>query len=326
MLEVVIYALVKSITFALFALGFTFAYGVSRLPNFAHGAIFILTGFLAWTFVNDFGMSYLLSMILAVAIAAAIGALIYQFVLIRLRGMPTSEIIASFAFSLIILEGLRIQGIGPFKGFIGPGYAIDPFIVNEYNPVDFSYIGIRIMDAFTIKGAEGTLFDPNSINFFGVAIDAQRLVIVAGGILLVAGLWAYTRYTKTGLSLTGIAQDEQAAMMVGVNSDKMAMISLAIGSAFAGIAALLLLPLGNLAVEKGYEVLILALAVCIIGGLGSWTGAVAAAFILGFATNLSTVFFGAMWEDVVLIGTIILILAFKPSGLMGKQKELEERT
>jgi len=300
MLEIVIYGLVRSMTFALLALGFTFAYGVSRLPNFAHGALYILAGFLTWTFVNDLGLWYPLSMLLGVAIVAVIGALIYQFVLIRLRGMPTSEIIGSYAFSLIILEGLRIQGgdlpfLSGFKGFIGPFYVLFPFL------------------------------DVN-LNIFGVLVDAQRLIVIGGGILLVAALWAFTKYTKVGLSLKGIAQDEQAAMMVGVDSDKMAMISLAIGSAFAGIAALLILPLGNIVVEKGYEVLIYALAVCIIGGLGSWIGAVIASFILGFATILSTRLFGAMWEEVVLVGTIILILAFKPSGLMGKQKELEERT
>jgi branched-chain amino acid transport system permease protein len=65
--------------------------------------------------------------------------------------------------------------------------------------------------------------------------------------------------------------------------------------------------------------------VCIIGGLGSWGGAVLASFVIAFAMKISTSFFGALWESVVLVGTIILILLFRPSGLLGKQKELEER-
>jgi len=83
--------------------------------------------------------------------------------------------------------------------------------------------------------------------------------------------------------------------------------------------------LGNIAAEQGYRVLVYALAVCIIGGLGSWAGTILASFVLGFSMITSTFLFGALWENVVLIGTIILILLFKPSGLMGKQKELEER-
>jgi branched-chain amino acid transport system permease protein len=142
---------------------------------------------------------------------------------------------------------------------------------------------------------------------------------------LVVALWLFTHHTKMGLSLRAIAQDEQAAMMLGVNSDKTGTIAMALGSALAGLAAVIILPLGNVTAEAGYKVLIQALAVCIIGGLGSWAGTIVAAFLVGFAMKFSTYFFGAMWESVVLVGTIILILLVKPSGLMGKQKELEER-
>jgi branched-chain amino acid transport system permease protein len=293
-MDVLIYGTVNSVVFALIALGFTLVYGVSRVPNFAHGSIYILVGFLTWSFVNDLKMNYALAIVVSLAIAAAIGLFIYQFILIRLRGMPTSEIIASFAVSLIILEGLRMQGIAGFKGFIGPFYVLRPFI-------------------------EGKL------KIAGVFVDYQRLIIIAAGVALVIVLWLFTHHTKMGLSLRAIAQDEQAAMMLGVNSDRMAMISLSIGSALAGLAAVTILPLGNITAETGYRVLIYALAVCIIGGLGSWVGAVLASFVIGFAMKLSTAIFGAMWESVVLVGTIILILLFKPSGLLGKQKELEER-
>jgi branched-chain amino acid transport system permease protein len=227
-------------------------------------------------------------------IAAIIGLIIYRFILIRLRGLPTSEIIASFAVGLIILEGLRMQGIAGFKGFIGPFYVLPPFI-------------------------EGKL------DILGVFVDYQRLIIIGAGFLLVASLWFFTHHTKLGLSLRAIAQDEHAAMMLGVNSDRTATISLSIGSALAGLAAVIVLPLGNVTAEAGYRVLIYALAVCIIGGLGSWAGAVLAAFVIGFAMKISTALFGAMWESVVLVGTIIIILLVRPSGLMGKQKELEER-
>ena len=168
-------------------------------------------------------------------------------------------------------------------------------------------------------------FIEGKINILGVFVDYQRLIIIAAGFLLVAAMWLFTHYTKLGLSLRAIAQDEHAALMLGINSDRTAMISLAIGSALAGLAAVIILPLGNITAEAGYRVLIYALAVCIIGGLGSWAGAVLASFLIGFAMKISTALFGAMWESVVLVGTIIVILLIMPSGLMGKQKELEER-
>ena len=293
-MDILIYGTVNSVIFSFIAVGFTLVYGVSRIPNFAHGSIYVLVGFLTWSFVNDLKINYALAILLSLIIAAVIGLIIYRFILIRLRGMPTSEIISSFAISLIILEGLRMQGIAGFKGFIGPFYILHPFI-------------------------EGKL------TIFGVLVDYQRLIIIGAGLAIVAMLWLFTHHTKMGLSLRAIAQDERAAMMLGVNSDRTAMISLSIGSALAGLAAVMILPLGCITAEMGYKVLIYALAVCIIGGLGSWAGAVLASFVIGFAMKISTVFFGAVWESVVLVGTIILILLFRPSGLLGKQKELEER-
>ena len=293
-MEILIYGTVNSIIFALIALGFTLVYGVSRVPNFAHGSIYVLVGFLTWSFVNDLNLNYAFAIILSLVIASIIGLLIYRIVLIRLRGMATSEIIASFAVSLIILEGLRMQGIAGFKGFIGPFYVLKPFVDGK-------------------------------IELFGIFVDYQRLVIVGAGVALVIALSVFTHHTKIGLSLRAIAQDERAAMMLGVNSDRMAMIAMSIGSALAGLAAVTILPLGNVTAEVGYRVLIYALAVCIIGGLGSWGGAILASFVIGFAMKISTALFGALWESVVLVGTIILILLIRPSGLLGKQKELEER-
>jgi len=218
----------------------------------------------------------------------------YRLVLIRIRGMPTSEIIASFAIGIIILEGLRLQGIGGFKGFIGPFYVLPAFI-------------------------------DGSVNIGGVLVDYQRLIIIAGGIVVVAFLWVFTHHTKLGLSLRAIAQDEHAAMMLGIDSDVTAAVACAIGSALAGLAAIIILPLGNVTAEAGYDVLIYAIAVCIIGGLGSWAGAVIASFVLGYSVIIATALFGAMWQSVVLVGAIIGILLIKPSGILGKQKELEER-
>jgi len=293
-MNIIIYGAVNSVTFALIAVGFTLVYGVSRLPNFAHGAIYVLAGFLTWSFINDFNIPYLLAIILSLSISAIIGVAIYRFVLMRIRGMPTSEIIASFAIGLIILEGLRLQNIAGFKGFIGPFYVLPAFI-------------------------DGTM------TIAGVSIDYQRIIVVVCGIFVVGFLWFFTHHTRLGLSLRAIAQDEHASMMLGIDSDFAATVSLAIGSALAALAAIIILPLGNITAEAGYNVLLNAIAVCIIGGLGSWGGAVLASFVLGYSIIITTALFGAMWQSVVLVGVIILILILKPSGLFGKQKELEER-
>ncbi len=287
-MEILVYGIINSVSLALFALGFAMVYGVSRLPNFAHGALYVLSGFIVWSLLNTLGLNYFFSVILAMLATGIIGALIYQFVLIRVRGMEISEIIASYAIGLVILEGLR------WGGFKGMTYTLPPFV----------------------EGA---------VSLGGIAVDYQRLLVVGIGAGVVAFLWVFTHYTRVGLALRGMAQDERAAMMLGIDSDIMAVVAMGFGSMLAALAAILLLPLGNIVVESGYNVLILAIAVCIVGGLGSWMGAVLAAFLIGFAQILTVVYLGAHFQMVVALLAIILTLILKPSGLFGRQKELEER-
>ncbi len=293
-MDVLVYGVVNGMVFVLMAVGFSFVYGISRLPNFAHGALYVVTGFVTWSFFNKTGLPYWISVILSILVVAMIGVAIYQFVMIRVRGMPVSEIIVSFAIALAILEGLRLQGIGGFKGFIGPGYVLPRFV-------------------------DGVVEMP------WVTIDLQRLFIIVLGLLILSVMWLFTHYHKVGLALRAVAQHERAALMLGINSDRMANISLGIGSALAGLAAIAVMPLGNINCESGYNVLTNAIAVCVIGGLGSWMGTVLAAFILGIGTTTLSAFGGTMWNNVLVFGLIIIILIIRPSGLFGHQKELEER-
>jgi len=288
-MDILIYGIINSIILALFSLGFTLVYSISRVPNFAHGALYITGGYLAWIFTNKIAaLPYPLDVVFAVILTAVIGSLIYQFIIIRIRGMEISEIIATYAIGLAILEGLR-------------------------------WGGLRGM-TFTLPA-----FLPGSVDLFGVSVDYQRLIIVGVGILIFFLLYVFTHFTKIGLALRGIAQDERASMMLGINSDMTALVSLAIGSALAGFAAILILPLGNIVVEAGYNVLIFAIAVCVIGGLGSIGGTILASFIIGFAQILTEAFISTHYQMVVALLAIIITLLIKPSGIFGKQKELEER-
>jgi len=287
-MHILIYGIINSFSLALMAIGFTLVYGISRLPNFAHGALYVVTGFIVWSFIHILDIHYIAGILLSLIITGLVGAAIYQFILIRVRGMATSEIIASYAIGLAILEWLR------WRGFKGMTYTLPVFI-------------------------EG------SIEIAGVPVDLQRIIVVGIGAVVVAFLWLFTHYNRIGLALRGMAQDERAAMMLGIDSDFMALIAMALGSVLAGLAAVVLLPLGNIVVEKGYDVLILAIAVCIVGGLGSWVGAVLAAFMIGFAQIITVEYIASHFHMVVALLAIIITLILRPSGLFGRQKELEER-
>ena len=145
--------------------------------------------------------------------------------------------------------------------------------------------------------------------------------------------WAL-RWRSASISLlttqdrTGLPRDcsgRKDGLSLGINSDRIAGISVAFGSGLAAVAAILILPRGTISVNEGYDVLINALAVCIIGGLGSTVGVVVASFLIGYAQMLTDTLSGPHWKMIVSLVAILMILVVKPSGLFGKQKELEER-
>jgi branched-chain amino acid transport system permease protein len=287
-MAVFIYGLINSAILALMSIGFIMVYGVSGIPNFAHGALYILTGFLSWIFLNRLGLNFAVCIILSLIITAIIGIFVYRFVFRRIRGMTVSEVITSFAIGLAIMEFLRWLGL---RGVI---YTLPTFV-------------------------EGT------VEIFQVPVSIHRLVIVGVAIALAFILWFFTHHTRLGLSLRAIAQDERAALMLGINSEIGGALALALGSALAGLAAVLILPLGNITVEGGYHVLTFAIAVCVCGGLGSWLGAIIAAFVIGYAQTITVYFLAPHYHLVVATVVIILVLIVKPSGFMGRQQELEER-
>jgi len=273
---------------ALVALGFSITFGISRVANFAHGSFYVLGGILAWFFLVKLNFPYLLAAVLAIIIVGAIGALLYKVLLARLRGLELAEVIATFAVGIIILELLRSMGIMGFQ------YRLPSFL-------------------------------PGSVSLLGTYVGYQRLIIVFAGLVLMAALHVFVHHTKLGLAFRGVAQDDHTALSVGINPDRISMFSLMLGSMLCAFAAIMILPLGTISVDEGYDILLKSLAVCIIGGLESTTGLLAAAFILGYAEILTAMYISASLSAVVPLACMLAILLVRPSGLMGKYKEIEER-
>jgi len=287
-MEILLFGIINSVTLSLTALGFTLVYSISRLPNFAHGALYVTSGYIVWLCVNTLGLNYVAGIVVGIVATAIIGALMYHLIILRIRGMQISEIIATYAIGLAIIEGLR------WGGLRGSTFTLPSFLAG-------------------------------SIGIGGITVDHQRLFVLGSGVVVFAALGLFVKFTKTGLALKAIAQDERSAMMLGIDSDRKALVSFALGSGLSAFAAILILPLGSIVVETGYNVLIYSIAVSIIGGLGSWGGAIVASFIIGFAQILTEVFLSTQYQMVISLLAIIVTLLIKPSGIFGKQKELDDR-
>jgi branched-chain amino acid transport system permease protein len=284
----IIYGFVNSVILLLVALGFNLTFGISGVANFAYGALYIMGALLCWVFLNSLGLPYFIAVFLAVAGTAIAGALMYRFVLLRIRGLVLSEVIATFGIGLALLELFK------YMGFIGFEYSL---------PV----------------------ISDTSIEIGAVVIDLQRVFIVFIGVMMAGFIWFFTHHTRTGLRFRGIAQEERTALSLGINTDRVAMLSVSFGGAYAAIAAIFILPLGTINVEQGYSVLINALAVCIVGGLGSTGGLVLASFLIGYGQTFTVTYLESHWVMLVPLIAILGILVIRPSGIFGKHKELEER-
>ncbi len=285
---VLIYGLVNSVILILTALGFSLTFGLSKVANFAHGGLYLLAGFVAWLALHNLGLPYGVAIVVAILVTGLVGALIYRFILLRVRGTELSEVISTFAVGVAILESFRSAG----------------FVTYEFNLSPF------------VKG---------QVQIAGVSVDYQRLLVIGVGVALALLLWLFTHNTKTGLALRGIAQDEHTALTLGIESDWAAMLSVALGSALTAVAALTILPLGIISINVGYEVLLIAVAVSVLGGLESTAGLIIGGLVLGYSQVIAANYLGPQWMMVVYLAAIVAVLAVKPSGLLGRFKELEER-
>jgi branched-chain amino acid transport system permease protein len=288
LLGTIVYACVNSIILALMAIGFNLTFGISGVANFAYGALYIFSAYATWMGLNLVGMPYPLAAAVSILLTMLAGALMYRFILLRVRGQALSEVIATFGIGLAILEIFR------YLGFVGFEYNLPVFV-------------------------------DDSVVLAGVFIDVQRLLIVVIGSVVILGLWWFTHHTRLGLAFRGIAQDERTALTLGIDSDRIALLSVSLGAGLAALAATVIIPLGSISPGEGYEVLIKALAVCIIGGLGSTGGTIVASFVIGFAERFTDTYISSHWTMIVSLAAILVVLTLKPSGLFGKQKELEER-
>ncbi|MDY7037810.1 MAG: branched-chain amino acid ABC transporter permease, partial [Thermodesulfobacteriota bacterium] len=216
------------------------------------------------------------------------GGVLFQNVLERIRGNQLNEIVATFAFALIAMYSLKQAGV------IRLGYSIPKFI-------------------------EGNL----TIGF--VAVDYQRVIVIGAGIVIMLFIWWFTHNTSLGLGFRAIAQEDHTAMTLGINVNRTVLLAVVFGALLAGVAAILTVSLGAIRVGDAINVLIYAIAVSIIGGLGRIEGILAGSLILGFAQTIAATYLGSRWMMLVALAIFFVILIIRPSGIAGKTKELEER-
>ncbi|WP_052666001.1 branched-chain amino acid ABC transporter permease [Nitriliruptor alkaliphilus] len=286
--HILVYGAVSTSTILLISLGFSLTFGLTGVANFAHAAFYLASGYVLWLLLNSVGLPYAVAVVVTIALLALAGALLYRVVIAPVRGIVLSEVIATFALGIAILEFFRYLG----------------FVTYEYRlPV----------------------FHRGQIAVLGRPIDYQRISIVVVAVLVTVGLWWFTQRTNTGRALRAVSQDEQTALTLGIRSEWAATVSVALSGALAAVAAITILPLGVMSINTGYTAILIALAATVLGGIESLWGLVAGSAILGFTQTTTGVYLGEEWAVMVYLVAIVFMLAWRPSGLFGRTHLLEER-
>lgn len=284
---VLAYALTSGITsgalYALVAVGLVLCYRTTTHMNFSHGELFMLGGFLAYTFHVILGFHYGLSLFLAVAASFCIGLLTDRMVYRPLiSAPPMAMVMATVGFSFLL------KGIGRhFWGGQGE-------VVSFPSPIEAEPVSV-----------------------FGMPVFPQQLLIIAGTAVCMLILVLFFRYTRAGKSMQAVAENAQAAYLVGMRVKRVYALTWGTGAALAGVAAVMMAPLTLLTPDVGFVLLLKAFAAAILGGLGGMTGAVIGGLLVGIFEALAGTYIHSSVQEVSAFVVIMLVLVLRPNGLFG---------
>jgi len=283
--------------YALLALGFTMVYGIIELINFAHFNIFMVGSFIAMWVMQLMGftgqshvlyglpLTAMLVFVLCVTMVATgvLGALIERFGLRALRGVSgTAPMITTIGLSYILFNVILLGAGADTK--------------NYSNPM------------------------PNIRWEFGDAVLHLRELILWGvSLVLMLALHYFVRRTKMGKAMQATAQDQEAARMVGVDVDRVVIITFFIGSALAGAAGVIFgLYYNYTNFGIGYTAGLRAFTAAVLGGIGNIPGAMLGGVLIGLIESLGGQYLAVRWTDVIIFSILVLVLVFRPTGLLGR--------
>ena len=283
--------------YSLLALGFTMVYGIIELINFAHFNVFMVGSFIAMYVLEALGLNgqnviltgfhlvgvLVLGLVVTMLISGALGVLIERTALRPLRGVPgTAAMITTIGVSYILFNVVLLT--------IGA----DAF--NFPNPMPM------------VRWGEA-----------GVVLQLREVLVWVVAIILMGCLHFFVRHTKMGKAMQATAQDQEAARMMGVEVDRVVMITFFLGSALAGAAGMifgLYYNYTNFAI--GYTAGLRAFTAAVLGGIGNIPGAMIGGVIIGLIELLGGQLLEVRWTDVIIFSVLVLVLVFRPTGLFGR--------
>lgn len=273
--------------YALMSIGLTLIFGVLRIVNFAHGEFVMLSMYITFWIVTLGDISPYAALPLTAILMFIFGAIIYILVIRRTLSSP------------MVVQIFATAGLGLF--------------------LSNSSLVLWTADYRMLQSSVGSKI----LMLGGIQVSTAALIAFVVAIVVALGLFVFIAFTYTGKAIRATVQDRTAAQLVGINIDRVFMLTFALGSLLVGIAGALLAPIFPVYPTVGVNFGLVSFVVVVLGGMGSMTGALLGGLIIGMVETLSGYFIDASLKQAVYFAVFILVLIFRPTGLFG-QKGAEE--
>ncbi len=285
--------------YALIAIGYSMVYGVLFMLNFAHGEVYMIGGFVGWWVLHlmtggqapvaSAAVIIVLMILAAMAFCGVLGVAVERLAYRPLRQAPRMNLLLCALGVSIILQNLVLKTHGAETRYFHTASLIPP--------------GLR------------------TIELGGVVFSFMRVLVIVVSIGLMVGLTWFIKSTKMGKAMRATSQDAEAATFMGIDTDRVIAVTFMIGSALGGAAgAMVGLLFSQVDFFVGYAAGLKGFTAAVLGGIGSLPGAMLGGLILGLTESLSTTLISSTYKDIIAFIILILVLIFRPNGLLGKKR------
>jgi branched-chain amino acid transport system permease protein len=264
--------------YSLVALGLTLVYGILHIPNFSHGALFMVGAYVAFFVAGSLGANYWVALAAAALVSAFVAVLCERLVFDRLRNAPPlHDMIAAIGLLLFFEAGAQAIWGADFHR-LAPPY-------------------------------------PGILRVAGTVLPIQRALIIGAALALMLGLHFFLKRTVTGSTIVAMAQNREGASLVGIDLTRVSMLTFAISGALAAVAAVLFAPINLVFPGMGNLVILKAFVIIILGGMGSVPGAIIGGMVIGFAESFGAFYISTDMKDIMAFALLVVILSVRPEGL-----------
>jgi branched-chain amino acid transport system permease protein len=278
--QTIINGIMLGSVYAMVALGLTLIYGILEIPNFAHGALYMIGAFIAFFCITSLGVSYWVALMISLAALFVTGMVIEQFVYRPFYKQPhVSSFIVAVGLILIMENGALVLWGADFRRIPPPKSGV--------------------------------------LNVLGMTVTYQRLIVILLAALLILAVHLFIKKTRMGAAIEATSQNREGAQLMGINTSFVGQVTFGLGTALAAVAAVLVAPILLISATMGESVIAMAFVIIILGGMGSFIGAVVGGYIIGLLETLVSTYVTSYYVEALIFGVLVLVLAVKPTGLFG---------